>query len=238
MKTPAAAKQILTIAFALLLNAFSFASAKSPEVRDINIAGLIFNSETLSPIDSATIYDSGNNILGTTDKNGYFKVTISYNKPGEIYFGLRIVKHGFQKFIRREHWGNLSGKISSIMYFGLNGSAAKAFSSSPNSIANSNDLSYDNVLRNFDKVKEEKTFNDKLAKAKADNQDVFIQIDNQFYLVNNTGWIKLTSETDLVAIDKKNTVAANKLNTVIKRNSVKWMTPVSGKAEKFALYTR
>ncbi|MBD1385240.1 hypothetical protein IDJ75_08105 [Mucilaginibacter rigui] len=238
MKTLTAAKLILTIAFTVLLSTLSFVSAKTPEVRDINIAGLVFNSETLSPIDSAAIYDSGNNILGTTDKNGYFKITIRYNNPGEIYFGLRVVKHGFQKFIRREHWGNLSGNISTIMYFGLNSSANKAFSSSPNSIANSNDLSYDNVLRNFDKVKEEKTFNDKLAKAKADNQDVFIPIDNQFYLVNNTGWIKLTSETDLVAIDKKNTIAANKLNTVIKRSSIKWMTPVSGKAEKFAVHTK
>jgi hypothetical protein len=235
MKTLTAAKLILTITIAVLLNAFSFASAINSEVRDINVAGLVFNSETLIPIDSATIYDTGNHVLGSTDKNGYFKVTISYNKPGEIYFGLRISKNGFEKFIQREHWGNLQGNISSIMYFGLNRSGAKAFSSSPANIVNNSDLSYDNVLHNFHKVKEEKAFNTKLAKAKADNQDVFIQIDSQFYLVNNTGWIKLTSETDPVAIDKKNITAANKLNAIIKRNSIKWMTPVSGKAEKFAV---
>jgi hypothetical protein len=98
-------------------------------------------------------------------------------------------------------------------------------------------LSYDNVYNNFNKVRAEKLFNNQLESAKAGNEKVFIQIEGNFYLVNKSGWIRVNSEKAMVSINDEKQLPAHELNAVTKRKQIKWMTPVQGKEEAFAIYT-
>lgn len=232
-------KPVLILVLIIALFSFSFASTKAPATRAINLAGLVFDAGTLAPVDSAKIYDGDGNLLGVSDKKGYYNVIIHYPKSGEIYFKVKIEKKGYQRFEHSEHWGNL-GDTKTIMYFGLkkSHSIAKSFSSFAGNAPIRNDLGYDNVLRHFDKVKVEKEFNDKLADSKAGNENVLIKINDQFYIVDNTGWIKISSEKDLISIDGERTLTADKLNSIIKREDIKGMTPVDSKDAKFAIYTK
>jgi hypothetical protein len=233
------AKSRLLITLIIIFSAFSFASKKKVGIRNIDLAGLVVNAQTLSPIESAKIYDSDGKLLGTTDKNGYYNVRISYGKSGEMYFKVKIVKEGFHDFVQNEHWGDL-GDTRKIMYFGLKASHSNvsSFSTFGDSGSNSNDLSYDGVISHFDKVKAQKDFNDKLENVKAGNEDVLVQIDGSFYIVDNSGWIKLNTDKDLVSVDDRQMLTADKLNSSIKRKDVKWMTPLDKKGAKFAIYTR
>lgn len=233
------AKLTAVILLVILSLSVSYASIRNADARNIGLAGLVVNAQTLSPIESAKIYDTENNLLGTTNKNGYYNITIKYNKSGEIYFKLKIVKEGFKAFVQNEHWGNLTDGTKHIMYFGLRAfnSDAETFATFANS-SNNSDLGYDNVFANFHKVKEQKEFNDKLANAKAGNQNVLITIDGKFYMVDSSGWIQIDSDKDLISIDGKQVLAADKLNATIKRKDIKGMTPIEGKGAKFAVYTK
>lgn len=233
------AKSGLLIALIIIFSSFSFASKKKAGIRNIDLAGLVVSAQTLSPIESAKIYDSDGNLLGATDKNGYYNVRISYGKSGEMYFKMKIVKEGFHDFVQNEHWGDL-GDTKKIMYFGLKPSHSKisSFSAFGDSGSNSNDLSYDGVISHFDKVKAQKEFNNKLENAKAGNENVLLQIDGSFYIVDNSGWIKLNADDDLISINDKQMLTADKLNSTIKRKDVRWMTPLDKKEAKFAIYTK
>lgn len=225
----------------LLIFSFStsFASVRHFDARNIQLAGLVVNAQTLAPVESAKIYDEENNELGTTDKNGYYKITISYTKSGELDFKLKIIKQGFKTFLQHEHWGNLSDNTSHIMYFGLTtaNSNAETFATFANS-SNNNDLSYDNVSANFSKVREQSEFNSKLKNAKAGNENVFIQVDGKFYIVDSSGWIQVNSASDLVSVNNEQVLKADHLNAAIKRKDIKWMTPLDSKEAKFAIYTK
>jgi hypothetical protein len=234
MKKPNIIRAALLAAFLVSLVSFSFASPRLPE-RVISLAGLVVNAQTLSPIESAQIFDAEGHKLGTTDKNGYYKIRFNADKPGEIHFELKIEKQGFQSFTQNEHWGDL-GDTQTIMYFGLKASNAKSKSFS--SFGDNHDLSYANVLAHFDKVRHEREFDGKLEAAKTGNQHVLVQIDGKCYIVDNSGWIQLNSDKDLVSIDNKKVVSADKLNDLVKRKDVSGMTPVESKEAKFLIHTR
>ena len=95
------------------------------------------------------------------------------------------------------------------MYFGVqkSGSAAKPFSSLAN--GNTNDLGYNSVLKGFDKVKKDRDFDHKLESAKAGNENVLVQVDGKYYIVDSNGWIELHSDKELVSIDNKRVVQAD-----------------------------
>jgi hypothetical protein len=229
----------LVIVLIIFAYSFSLASKTKLNSRSIDLAGLVVNAQTLLPIESATIYDAERNALGTTDKNGYFKITINYTKPGELDFKLKIRKQGFRDFDQHEHWGDLSGSIKNIMYFGLQGANAnvKSFSSLADKFLIGGGLSYDNVLNGFTKVKEQQEFNNKLASAKAGNENVLLRIEGKFYIVDNGGWIQIGSDKDLISLNNKQALEANQLNAAIKRKDIKSMTPLDAKEEKYAIYT-
>lgn len=234
MKKPNIIKAALLAAFLVSLVSFTFASTNLP-TRVISLAGLVVNAQTLSPVESAQIFDAEGHKLGTTDKNGYYKISFNADKPGEIYFALKIKKQGFQSFTQNEHWGDLAD-TQTIMYFGL--SATNEKSKSFSSFGDNHDLSYANVLTRFDKVKHERDFNNKLETAKTGNQNVLLQVDGKFYIVDNSGWIQLNSDKDLVSIDNKKVVSADKLNDFVKRKDVTGMTPVESKEAKFLIHTK
>jgi len=205
--------------------------------RNIDIAGLVVDSKTLLPIEAADIYGPDEKLLGKTDVRGYFKISLSFMADGEMRFKLKIIKKGYNNIIQSEHWGNLPGNTKALMYFGLDkGSGSNSFSKLVNKAIG--DLDYYNTLEHFDQVKIARTFDNKLSAAKAGNQDVLVKVDDKFYIVDETGWIAITSDRDSILINKKQLVIADKINGIVKRKNIKWMTPLGAKNTKLAIYTK
>ncbi len=222
----------------LFINNALFAAVKKAPPRTIHIAGLVVNAKTLMPVEAANIFDAEDHLLATTDKNGYYNVTINVTPTGEMYFSIKIKKEGYQAINQNEHWGNLSDGTKALYYFGLKQKGDKTSSFSKLNNKFDGDLSYASAESNFAKAKAERLFDIKIEDAKAGNQDVLIQIDGAYYIVDDTGWIKLNSDKDLISIDKKQVVAADQLNSILKRKNVKGMTPTSSSSAKFTVYTR
>lgn len=228
--------------FLLLIftSSISFSLDGISNIRNINIAGLIVDAQTLSPLENAKIYDADNNLLGTTDQHGYFKIKINYVKLGSINFKLKIVKKGQKVLYDHENWSDFQNDTKNMMYFGLVNSKSKvqSFATIGDTSFIGKKLDYDCVIAGFDKIKKQHQFENQLAKAKVGNQKVFMQVAGQFYLVDDNGWIKLNTNTDTVFIDQKTKFPANQLNKIIKRKAVKSMTPLNAEGNKFAIYTR
>lgn len=207
--------------------------------RSLHIAGLVVNAGTLEPVGSAMIYDAGNHLLGTTDANGYYNVSLQVAQEGEIYFSLRIRKPGYYEFGQNEHWGNLPDGAKALFYFGIKkkGDKGDSFSKLINRSPDSN-LDYASVKDSFSEVKTGYYFNNKLEQAKAGNQDVLLRIDGAYYIADDSGWIKLNSDHDLILLNKKQVIAADKLNGLVKRRKVKMMTPITSSSAQFAIDTR
>ena len=209
--------------------------------RNIEIAGLVIDAESLLPIEEATIYDKNFGVLSRTNKDGYFKTSLDYGKTkGGIYFGFKVGKDDYLTFSQDENWGTQSSKTSAIYYLGISKKNAKSNSFSKH-ILNPSNLSLNSVLTNFKNIEEniqhQIEFNNKVEIAKRGNEDVFISIDESFYIVNDTGWIRLNSKDDLVSIDGKRNILASNLNSFIKRKQIKGMTPLSGDIP-FEIYTK
>ena len=205
--------------------------------RNIDIAGLVVDSKTLLPIEGAGIFGADEKLLGKTDVRGYFKISLSFMADGEMRFKLKIIKKGYNNIMQSEHWGSLPGNTKALMYFGLDkGSGSNSFSKLVNKAIG--DLDYHITLEHFDQVKIARTFDNKLSAAKAGNQDVLVKVDDKFYIVDETGWIAITSDKDSILINKKQLVIADKINGIVKRKNIKWMTPLDAKNTKFAVYTK
>ena len=213
------------------------ASTHNRMTRNIDIAGLVVDSKTLLPIEGADIFGADEKLLGKTDVRGYFKISLSFMADGEMRFKLKIIKKGYNNIMQSEHWGSLPGNTKALMYFGLDkGSGSNSFSKLVNKAIG--DLDYHNTLEHFDEVKIARTFDNKLSAAKAGNQDVLVKVDNKFYMVDETGWIAISSDKDSILINKKQLVIADQLNGTIKRKDIMWMTPLNAKNTKFAVYTK
>lgn len=204
--------------------------------RTINIAGMVVNSENLQPIESANIYDNANRLLGTTDSRGYYNIRFNVNDTGEVRFEIKIKRQGFKLLSDKEHWGDLNNGVNMIMYFGMQQAKSEAAAFS-NLGANTNgDLSYENVLSDFKKVRTSREFEKKLAEAERGNQNVLFKIDDAYYIADNNGWIKINSDKDVIAINGKKQVTADELNDLIKRKNIKSMSPVDSGNARFEIY--
>lgn len=204
--------------------------------RSIELAGLVVDSETLLPLENASILGTDGQILSKTDNRGYYTVALEVSDPGEIYFDFSVVKEGYSSIAQKEHWGNLQGNISSAMYFAMRQkkSSAKELSSL---VTNPKNLDYETILTSYKQVKGDFEFHKKMDEAKKGNQNVFMQVEGQYYLVSDS-WIKLNSKADLVLVDGKTILPAFKLNKTIKRNQITGMTPLeAGQGAGFAIYT-
>ncbi len=224
-----------------LINIIVFTSLNTTNAqttRTITIAGLVVDVSNLSPIPSAQLFDNEHHLVGSTDERGYYKIAIKYAGDGPIHFSVIVKKQGFESFTQTENWGDIAGNSKQLMYFCLHKPQDTIRPANSFSYPADCDLSYANVLEKFGKVKDQLAFNDKLEKAEYGNEDVFIVVDKQPFIVDNTGWIKIGSAKDLVLINNKTTVAADQLNQLIKRKDVESMTPVQSATAKFAITTK
>ena len=205
--------------------------------RIIEIAGLIYDSETVKPLGNVEILDTNGAIISKTDERGFYKAKININTEGEIIFNLSIKKDGYTTLTQNEHWGNLSGKIEASLFIGLKKEGSKGIELG-DLFTSVNSLSYASIEKNFDRVKTNIFFRKKIENAKNDNQNVFFKIEKQYYLVNNTSWIKINSKEDLITINENKVVKAYNINSHIKRNEITSMTPLEKRNKaQYALYT-
>lgn len=211
-------------------------NAKETSNRSVELAGLILDSETLLPLENVEIYDANGTLLSKTDDKGYYKVQFDKLGTGEIRFEFSLGKEGYKLLKQKEHWGDLRGKIALTYYFGLQKekSGFPEFSELHMNIKN---LSYESIQNNLYLVKRDFEFNKKVTAAKKDNQNVLITIDNAYYIVNETGLIKINSVDDMISINDEQIVSASKINGLIERKEITGMTPLDINSAQFAIYT-
>lgn len=208
-------------------------------MRTINLAGLVVDSKSLLPLENVNIYDEKGELIATTNSKGYFKGHLNYSNQGEINFKIKITKDGYYPYVQKENWANLTNNISAIYYFGIkqqnvDSSIHKAFSE----LYFNKDSTYQNVFNNFHKIEEKNNFNHKIEIVKSGNENIFFEIDDSFYLISDTGWLKLRSKDDIVSINGNKKIVASKLNSILKRKNVKKMTPSDSQYYSFELYTK
>lgn len=229
----------------LLLCMVFFSLAKSSEFKDnfretkiIQIAGIVMDAENLNPLENAKLYDEQGKLISTTDTKGYFVGKVNYSGKNAIHFKIKIEKKGYLSFTQKENWGNLGSEIQSIYYFGIEKIGSKVKNNSFSEMKFNKDLTYDSVLSGFGSVKDKISFNHKLESAKYNNENVFFTIDQEYLILNNGGWLKITSPNDNVSINKRRTVKASELNSLIKKNQIKGMTPSESKDYSYEIYTK
>jgi len=158
--------------------------------RTVQLAGLVLDSESLSPLPGAKIYSGNGKVIATTDARGYFDLMIEEIKPGDIRFSLQITEKKYLPLKQIEHWGNLPGQVKSVFIFGLQkkGSSAPQFSEL---ITNIQGMDYEDVMRHYPTFKSHIDFEAKLRKQKQGNQKILFEVDHQLYIVNHHAWLSL-----------------------------------------------
>lgn len=218
-------------------NALTLENSDKSAVRTIRIAGLVLDSETLNPLEGVEIKDSNGRLLSKTDRKGYYRLHIDDHTTDEIYFNLFVEKNGYKPMVQQEHWGNLNGVITSTFYLGLQ----KLTSESPEFsklFTDNGDLSYSSIYKNKIHIEKELTFNQKLENTKRKTSDIVIEVDGSLYLVSSTGWLKLNSPNDIIAVNDNTNIIASNLNGYITRSSIKSMSPLEDYDNSdFAIYT-
>jgi|GEM_PF-1223087 len=207
--------------------------------RNVHLTGLVVDAATLEPVKAANIYSQDKKLLGKTNNDGYYDINFEVNGNGQIEFALHIEKDQYKTFTDKERWADIPGKVSFVLYFGISksNSDASTFSRFSQDKVDGR-MNYEEALKGFGSVRAEKKFEDQLSDLKKGNENSLFKISNHFYLVSNTGWIKIGSDTDPVSLNNKKVVLANQLNSHIKRADIKGMTPVDSKDAKFLIKTK
>ncbi|APQ17759.1 hypothetical protein A9200_02275 [Maribacter hydrothermalis] len=233
---------------AILLFGFSEKTTKNIEAnrnsnnqiapkRIIKLTGSVVDSKTLQPLENAEIRDEKGNLLTATDNQGNYLLKLEIEQPGEIYFSLSVKKNGYKPLIQQEHWGNIQGEIINSFYFGLQkkNSDVPEFSKLFTSNRDYSNSSNQEFKVDIDK---EHAFDQKLKKAKKGNEKIVVEIDNLLYLVSSSGWIQLNTLNDYISVDDDKIIPASQLNAIVKRHSVKAMSPLEDYDNaQFAIYT-
>jgi hypothetical protein len=204
--------------------------------RTIELAGLVLDNESLLPVENAKIYNSEGKLLSKTDGKGFYYIEVNSPKAGEISFNLTVKKDGYTPFVQKEHWGDLQGRLKASLFMGLK----KQESNSPvfsDLFPNIENLRYPTIQQKYNIVKTRLNFEKKLNKLKEDNQHIFFEIDDSFYITNSHGWIKINSKSDLIFINDDKVIRADKINGYIKRKQITGMTPITNQRAQYAVYT-
>ena len=211
-------------------------SKKSLQMKTINIGGIVVDAESLSPMQGAKIYNKSNSkLLGTTNSKGYFQGSINHQDNTEIYFSLIIVgNEGYEVLIQKEHWGDLYGDLQAMYYFGLKKENNPSSSFSKVSLIE-NDISYEYIHNQTDEINKEVNLNKAITKSANNNENVFFEVQGKYFIVSNTGWIKIKSKEDLISVNGVKTVPASELNKLIKRKSITYMSPVDSENASYEI---
>lgn len=226
----------LCVIFSVSLKA-SEIGKRIEKARIIEIAGLVVDAGNLNVLENAKLYDENGLLIATTDSKGYFTGKINYPGNGAVHFKIKVEKTGYKSFIQTENWGDVGNHIRSTYYFGIvkkDNRLANSFSE----MTSDKDSSFDSVLSGFSAIKEKVDFKNKLEAAKNNNQKVFFQIGAEYYLINNGGWLKVSSPDDRIAIDKNRIIKASELNSIIKRKQIKGMSPSESKEYSYEIYLK
>lgn len=204
--------------------------------RTVELAGLILDSETLLPLNNVEVYDAYGTMLSKTDERGYYKISMNNLGTGEMRFRFSLRKKGYETLAQEEHWGNLTGAIKSTFYFGLQPKDSGSFEFSELLPDNKN-LSYASILQSYGSIKSRIEFNKKMNAAKIGNQHILIAIDHSYYLVNDTGWIRINSKDAIISVNDNQFIPAHEVNNLLKRKDITGMTPLAQGKARYAIYT-
>ncbi len=204
----------------------------SKSSRNVSLTGLVVDSETLLPLNNAEFFNDDEQLLGKTNANGFYDINFDVNNEGEIRFKLSVKKDGYAKFVQNEHWGDLHNNLNASFYFGLGKkwTKAKPFSEL---VTDNKYTTYEEIQKRFSPVKDELNFEKKIENAKKNNAFVVHKIDNDFYLINNSGWIKLNSADDKIIVNNDKIFTAKEINSYISRSCVTGMSPIISKNASF-----
>lgn len=227
----------------LLIMVFSFSPLHlpfNPAERLVNIAGLVVDASSLTPLDSAYLYDGNNRLLGVTDGNGYYKISFEYQGKDSGRFQYKIVRKDYRTHVQSENWGGEEKPVNIVEFFGMvrqgrDESSTQGFTT----LSDNSDLDYASVLRDFKGVVEDRRFEDQLAKAKKGNENVFFSIGGNYYIADKDGWIRIDSGHDMILLNGHRIIRADNLNAVIRRKDITFMGPLDSSVQaKFAITTR
>lgn len=217
----------------LLLSLLITFSAQA--ARTIHVSGVITNSADFKPLAGARVFDEANNSLAVTDDKGFFTTTLSIPQDGEIDFKFRLKAKGFQDYTVVEKWGDLEDEINASYYIGLQQDHVPPFSEL---FIDKRINSPEMLTKNISEVKEKIQLDRAIQALKVGNNQVFFETPNGYYLVNEGGYLRLSSSEALVSIDKQRPIPANELNTRLQRSQVKGMSTVKDAKAEFIIYTK
>lgn len=223
---------LFTMCWLVILFSVSLVFAKPVT---ISINGLVVDSHTLLPIAEAVISDANEEFIGTTNKDGYFDITFNVDSEGEIDFKLSVEKDGYNLFTQKEHWAETSTDMSATFYLGLQESSGQAPPFSELNLGKGEN--YEEVMVGFDEIKQKIDFENKLKAAKKDNEKLLLEIEGDYYLVSDTGWLKLNSSQVKIRVNGTESIPATDLNSKVKRSSVKYMSPTEKADVPFEIRT-
>ncbi len=207
--------------FAFLFCTSFFTNAQN---RVLNITGIVIDAETLTPLENVQIRNFDSKTLGTSDSKGFFTAKIEVSETGEIKFDFDAKKSGYNTHIQAERWGDLGSDLNPVYYIALKNHNSAGISAHSDHSLDFKPNTFESISPKLEDFKKKVIFNNKVTAAKSGNEDIFIQIDKDYFIVNKTGYIQLKSEKDLISINGLEKVAANEINTRLRRQNIKSMT--------------
>ncbi|MDP1814044.1 MAG: hypothetical protein Q8K92_06305 [Leadbetterella sp.] len=229
----------ITVISFLFLSFFLVAFTPNSKMhRNVYLSGIVMDSESLLPISNAEIYDENNILLGSSDSHGFFSTIIKVANQGEILFKLKIKKNGYDSYIQKEHWGDLSGNSYATYYFGLKSNNQGYSKSFAKLSMNDHINDFEDVINDLDAILLKIKLEKKIENAKLGNNTLFFNVENKHYLISNTGWIEIKSPNESISINGETTVVANKLNDIVKRSEVKRMSTIKHDIFSTVIYTK
>ncbi|WP_086978943.1 hypothetical protein [Elizabethkingia miricola] len=227
--------KLIYILISILATIFAFkiyAAERAVQYRDMELAGIVVDSQSLSPIEKVSILDNNNKKIGETDSNGYFKVKFTVNKTGEVLFKIKLEKNGYKSFTQNDHWSNLANPSGSFC-FGMkkNNTEGEAFSK----ILGRN-LTYTYAKASVEQIKENRKADGIVNSAKKGNDNLILTINGEKYLVTNFNYFKQGSKDKYIMVNDI-IQPIEGLNNTLKRSNIKNLSRLGGKEAQFDLTT-
>lgn len=188
----------------------------------IIVAGVVFDSETLLPVQNVNVYDGKGEYMAKSDEKGYFIGQMLGTKSNNsVAFKMKLEKKGYLTFTQTENWAdNQKKEINVNYYFGIKkaGKLSDAESSS-HYLLNENN-SFESVSKNFENVLKKLNLEIAIKNLRKNNQSSFFEFNNTYYLVSDTGWIKLDSSKALINVNSRK-ITAEEINSSLKRSEIR-----------------